>query len=162
MKIIQNSLLLLLLLAFALAGPMDSSEKEGPDRDGPGELNELQKSEKTKESNKLAAVALDYPMESTEPSRYPLPKVTTENLLEIIQKFDFNSLYNTVSNLKLDLNQILKHESSIQGEVFHYQGITLKAVFHQLKIQYQIAPDMMNQIYKSIPLSVLVRLKAPA
>ena len=30
MKIVQNSLLLLLLLAFALAGPMESSELEGP------------------------------------------------------------------------------------------------------------------------------------
>ena len=66
MKIIQNSLLLLLLVtSFALARPMDSSEKEGPERGGPGELNELQKSEKTKESNKLSAVALGYPMDSS-------------------------------------------------------------------------------------------------
>ena len=49
MKIIQNSLLLLLLLAFALAYPMKSSENEGPERGGPGELNELKK---LKESDK--------------------------------------------------------------------------------------------------------------
>ena len=75
----------------------------------------------------------------------------------IIQKFDFNSLKNTLENLQLDQTGISTHESWNQNE-----GLSLKAVFDQLESQYQILPDMINQIYKSIPLSVHVRLKTPA
>ena len=75
----------------------------------------------------------------------------------IVQKFDFNSLENTVDNLKLDKIEIMKHKSIKEDK-----EITLEAVFHQIETQYRVVPDMMNQIYKSIPLSVIVRLKASA
>ena len=74
----------------------------------------------------------------------------------IAQKFDSSSLENTVSNLKLDRKEILNHESIVQNNV-----ITYEAVFRQLETQYRVASDMMIQIYKSIPLSSLVRLNAP-
>ena len=83
----------------------------------------------------------------------------------IAQKFDFDSLKNTARNLKLDQLDILKHKSCVKLKLYDnidYRSMTLEAVLYQLEKQYKIAPDMMNQIYKSIPLSGYVRLKASA
>ena len=112
MKIIQNSLLLLLLLAFALAGPMDSSENEG----GPGELNELKKfkeSDNTLNFKELLTLETWSPQAENEDRRvYLQPNDEDDtNRDEFMEKFTVGSeIFNQLPLIK---NQLVLDDSDL-------------------------------------------------
>ena len=111
MKIIQNSLLLLLLLAFALAYPMDSSEKKG----GPGDLNELKKLKESDNTLDFKLITLETwsPLAENEDRRvYLQPNDEDDtNRDEFMEKFTVGSeIFNQLPLIK---NQLVLDDSDL-------------------------------------------------